>query len=224
MSSGNIPDRQALHVKACHQDLLEMSAQGYKLTEYRVWNSGRMGYERRLLSWRVTSPSGGHQGVTDPSTPQLARPINLTSTCADTHCKAKRKARCYQMSEASAWRMHWQGAVGSGALIKAKPVLDYLHNILCPLLGQWTSCTNSPTSQRTAHLEWQSWKPKGHRFWMTVRLTLNDRLKAELCWFGILCGPAINYWLVPDVSLSSPKNSLDGLQPTSQLQENAGIL
>lgn len=36
VSSGNIPDRQALHVKACHQALLEMSAQGYELTECRL--------------------------------------------------------------------------------------------------------------------------------------------------------------------------------------------
>lgn len=137
-----------------------MSAQGYELTECRAWNSGRMSYEGRLSSWGVTSSSGGHQGVTDPSTPQLARPINLTSTCADTHCKAKRKARCYQMSEASAWRMHWQGAVGSGALIRAKPVLDYLHSLLSPLLRQWTSCTSwrmhiCPNPER----ECQSWKP-----------------------------------------------------------------
>lgn len=159
-------------------------------------------------SWGVTSSSGGHRRVNDPSTPQPARPINLTSTCGDTHCKAERKARCYQMSEASVWRMHWQGAVGSGALIRAKPDLNYLHNLLSPLLGQWTAfansftslenCTSYQTVERVTAL-------KLYEAPVSPCLTLNDRLRANLCCFGLLCGPAINRWLVP--TLPSPWDS-----------------
>lgn len=35
---------------------------------------------------------------TPSTTPQPARPISLSGTGADTHCKAERKARRYQMS------------------------------------------------------------------------------------------------------------------------------